>query len=66
VKVGVGGSIPFVADLVERFPDSQILITGVEDPQSRAHSPNESLSLTVFRRAILAEALFLVRLNERD
>jgi acetylornithine deacetylase/succinyl-diaminopimelate desuccinylase-like protein len=66
VKVGVGGSIPFVADLVERFPNAQILITGVEDPQSRAHSPNESLSLTVFRRAILAEALFLVRLNERD
>lgn len=66
VKVGVGGSIPFVADLVERFPDAQILITGVEDPLSRAHSPNESLSLTVFRRAIVAETLFLLRLNDRD
>jgi acetylornithine deacetylase/succinyl-diaminopimelate desuccinylase-like protein len=66
VMVGVGGSIPFVADLVERFPGAQILITGVEDPQSRAHSPNESLSLTVLRRAMLAETLFLVRLNDRD
>lgn len=66
VKVGVGGSIPFVADLVERFPNAQILITGVEDPLSRAHSPNESLSLTVFRRAIVAETLFLLRLNDRD
>lgn len=66
VKVGVGGSIPFVADLVERFPHAQILITGVEDPLSRAHSPNESLSLIVFRRAILAETLFLVRLNDRE
>jgi acetylornithine deacetylase/succinyl-diaminopimelate desuccinylase-like protein len=66
VMVGVGGSIPFVADLVDRFPGAQILITGVEDPQSRAHSPNESLSLTVLRRAMLAETLFLVRLNERD
>jgi acetylornithine deacetylase/succinyl-diaminopimelate desuccinylase-like protein len=66
VKVGVGGSIPFVADLVERFPNAQILITGVEDPLSRAHSPNESLSLTVLRRAMLAETLFLVRLNDRD
>lgn len=66
VMVGVGGSIPFVADLVARFPEAQILITGVEDPQSRAHSPNESLSLTVLERAILAETLFLVRLNERD
>jgi len=66
VKVGVGGSIPFVADLVERFPNAQILITGVEDPLSRAHSPNESLSLTVLRRAIIAETLFLIRLNDRD
>jgi cysteinylglycine-S-conjugate dipeptidase len=66
VMVGVGGSIPFVADLVNRFPDAQILITGVEDPQSRAHSPNESLSLKVLERAMLAETLFLVRLNERD
>ena len=66
VMVGVGGSIPFVADLVDRFPSAQILITGVEDPQSRAHSPNESLSLTVLRRAMLAETLFLIRLNDRD
>jgi len=66
VMVGVGGSIPFVADLVDRFPSAQILITGVEDPQSRAHSPNESLSLSVLRRAMLAETLFLVRLNDCD
>jgi acetylornithine deacetylase/succinyl-diaminopimelate desuccinylase-like protein len=38
-------------------------VTGVEDPASRAHSPNESLSLSVFERAILAETLFLARLN---
>ena len=45
VEMGAGGSIPFIADLVERFPGAQILITGVEDPDSRAHSPNESLHL---------------------
>lgn len=66
VKVGVGGSIPFVADLVARFPDAQILITGVEDPLSRAHSPDESLSIDVLERAILAETLFLHRLDQRD
>lgn len=66
VLAGVGGSIPFIADLVTRFPEAQILVTGVEDPASRAHSPNESLSLTVFERAILAETLFLTRLNDRD
>lgn len=64
-QVGIGGSIPFIADLVEVFPTAQILITGVEDPDTRAHSPNESLHLGVFRRAILTEALLLARLETR-
>ena len=65
VDVGVGGSIPFIADLVEQFPGAQILVTGVEDPHSRAHSPNESLHLDTFRHAVLAEASLLESLNER-
>ncbi|QEO13033.1 dipeptidase [Agromyces intestinalis] len=65
VDMGVGGSIPFIAELVSEFPGAQILVTGVEDPDSRAHSPNESLHLGVFKRAQLAEALFLARLDER-
>ncbi|UIP58559.1 dipeptidase [Agromyces marinus] len=65
VDIGVGGSIPFIAELVEEFPSAQILVTGVEDPDSRAHSPNESLHLGVFRRAILAEAALLARLQAR-
>ena len=65
VEMGVGGSIPFIADLVALFPEAQILVTGVEDPDSRAHSPNESLHLGVFQRAILTEAVLLARLNER-
>jgi acetylornithine deacetylase/succinyl-diaminopimelate desuccinylase-like protein len=65
VETGIGGSIPFIADLVEMFPAAQILVTGVEDPDSRAHSPNESLHLGVFQRAILTEAVLLSRLNLR-
>jgi len=65
VDIGVGGSIPFIADLVHEFPDAQILVTGVEDPDSRAHSPNESLHLGVFKRAVLSEAFLLGRLNAR-
>jgi len=65
VQLGSGGSIPFIADLVERYPNAQILITGVEDPDTRAHSPNESLHLPTLQRAILAEALLLSRLNSR-
>lgn len=65
VETGIGGSIPFIADLVRDFPQAQILVTGVEDPDTRAHSPNESLHLGVFKRAVLAEALLLARLNAR-
>jgi acetylornithine deacetylase/succinyl-diaminopimelate desuccinylase-like protein len=65
IEMGSGGSIPFIADLVARYPGAQILITGVEDPDTRAHSPNESLHLPTLQRAILAEALLLSRLNSR-
>ncbi|WP_394551904.1 dipeptidase [Agromyces sp. MMS24-JH15] len=65
VDIGVGGSIPFIAELVREFPRAEILVTGVEDPDSRAHSPNESLHLGVFKRAVLAEASFLDRLEGR-
>lgn len=65
VDMGVGGSIPFIADLVREFPGAQILVTGVEDPHARAHSPNESLHLDTFRKALVAEALLLERLDAR-
>ncbi|MGO4144453.1 dipeptidase [Paenarthrobacter sp. YAF11_1] len=63
VEMGIGGSIPFIADLMEVYPDVHILVTGVEDPDSRAHSANESLHIGDFRHAVLAEALMLARLN---
>jgi acetylornithine deacetylase/succinyl-diaminopimelate desuccinylase-like protein len=62
---GVGGSIPFISQLATEFPGAQIVVTGVEDPDTRAHSPNESLHLGVLWRAALGEALFLARLNRR-
>ncbi|WP_121059040.1 dipeptidase [Microbacterium telephonicum] len=63
VDIGVGGSIPFIADLVREFPAAQILVTGVEDPHARAHSPNESLHLDTFRHALISEALLLESLD---
>ena len=59
VDVGVGGSIGFIAGFAEAFPDAQILVTGVEDPDTQAHGPDESLHLGEFARACLAEALLL-------
>ena len=63
VNIGIGGSIPFIADLTQVFPGAQILVTGVEDPDSRAHSPNESVHLGMLKKAMVAEALLLVSGN---
>ena len=63
VLAGAGGSIPFVTAYAGRFPDAEILITGVEDPDTRAHGANESLHLATFERACLAEALLLRNLS---
>ena len=63
VETGMGGSIPFIADLKESFPAAQILVTGVEDPDSRAHSANESLHLGDFEKAIVSQSLLLAAIN---
>jgi acetylornithine deacetylase/succinyl-diaminopimelate desuccinylase-like protein len=63
VDVGVGGSIPFIAEFAAAFPDAKILVTGVEDPGTQAHSINESLHLGVFERAATSEALLLEALG---
>ncbi|NIJ03534.1 dipeptidase [Frigoribacterium faeni] len=65
LQTGIGGSIPFIADLVGTFPEAQILVTGVEDPDTRAHSPNESQHLGVLHRAVLSEAILIARLDAR-
>ncbi|SDD01250.1 Acetylornithine deacetylase/Succinyl-diaminopimelate desuccinylase [Sanguibacter gelidistatuariae] len=65
VDIGLGGSIPFIADLLEVFPDAAILVTGVEDPDSRAHGANESVHLGELEKVVLAEALLLAALAEQ-
>ncbi|WP_199178003.1 dipeptidase [Mycobacterium hubeiense] len=62
VDMGMGGSIPFIAEFAAAFPSAKILVTGVEDPGTQAHSVNESLHLGVLARAATAEALLLQNL----
>jgi acetylornithine deacetylase/succinyl-diaminopimelate desuccinylase-like protein len=64
VDMGVGGSIPFIATFQELFPQAAILVTGVEDPYSAAHGPNESLHLGEFEKGCFAEALLLKNVAE--
>jgi acetylornithine deacetylase/succinyl-diaminopimelate desuccinylase-like protein len=63
IDMGMGGSIPFIAEFAAAFPNAKILVTGVEDPATQAHSINESLHLGVLERAAIAEALLLANLG---
>jgi acetylornithine deacetylase/succinyl-diaminopimelate desuccinylase-like protein len=63
IDTGVGGSIPFIAEFAAAFPAATILVTGVEDPATQAHSVNESLHLGVLERAAISEALLLEALG---
>lgn len=64
VDMGMGGSIPFIAEFAAAFPEATILVTGVEDPGTQAHSVNESLHLGVLEKAATAEALLLAALGD--
>jgi acetylornithine deacetylase/succinyl-diaminopimelate desuccinylase-like protein len=63
IDMGVGGSIPFIAAFADAYPEAKILVTGVEDPATQAHSIDESLHLGVLERAAISEALLLEKLG---
>ncbi|MET7282181.1 dipeptidase [Kribbella sp. NPDC005582] len=64
IDMGMGGSIPFIAEFQRVFPSAAILVTGVEDPDTRAHGVDEGLHLAEFRKVCLAEALLLQNLAD--
>ena len=43
--MGMGGTIPFLKMLGDRFPHAQFMVTGVLGPHSNAHGPNEFLDI---------------------
>ena len=57
--MGEGGSIPFMAMLGEKFPETQFVITGVLGPHSNAHGPNEFLHIPTGKRVSETVALVL-------
>ena len=59
VEAGSGGSLPLVAALAEAYPDMALLLTGVDDPDSKAHSENESVHLGELKQCCVNEALLL-------
>jgi acetylornithine deacetylase/succinyl-diaminopimelate desuccinylase-like protein len=63
---GIGGSIPFMSMLGERFPPAQFLITGVMGPGSNAHGPNEFVDLRMGVRVTACVAEVLADHYRRD
>ena len=59
VEPGSGGSLPLVAALADDYPDMALLLTGIDDPDSRAHSENESVHLGELKRCLVNEAILL-------
>lgn len=62
VEVGVGGSIPFITTLSQTYSQATVLVTGVGDPQSNWHGPDESMDLATLDRICRFEADLLSRL----
>jgi acetylornithine deacetylase/succinyl-diaminopimelate desuccinylase-like protein len=63
---GLGGSIPFMSMLGERFPQAQFLITGAMGPGSNAHGPNEFLHLPTGARVTACVAEVVADHSERN
>ncbi|MGX2998625.1 M20/M25/M40 family metallo-hydrolase [Streptomyces sp. JNUCC 64] len=56
---GQGGSIPLCNTLASLYPEAEILLIGLSEPEARIHAANESVSPEELERLALAEALFL-------
>ncbi len=57
---GHGGSIPLCNALGALYPDAEILLIGLSEPEAQIHAVNESVSPQELRRLSLAEAHFLL------
>lgn len=51
-KYGMGGSIPFLKVLGDKYPSTEILALGVLGPETNAHAPNETLDLPFTKKFI--------------
>ncbi|AXT85056.1 dipeptidase [Aeromicrobium sp. A1-2] len=56
---GQGGSIPLCNVFQTTFPDAEIMLYGVEEPQCLIHAPNESVAPSEIEHIALTEALFM-------
>ncbi|WP_367123193.1 dipeptidase [Streptomyces phytohabitans] len=56
---GQGGSIPLCNTLAALYPEAEILLIGLSEPDAQIHAVDESVSPRELERLSVAEALFL-------
>lgn len=56
---GQGGSIPLCNTLAALYPQAEILLIGLSEPEAQIHAVDESVSPQELERLSVAEALFL-------
>ncbi|MGW6473611.1 M20/M25/M40 family metallo-hydrolase [Streptomyces nigra] len=56
---GQGGSIPLCNTLAGLYPEAEILLIGLSEPEAQIHAVNESVSPQELERLSVTEALFL-------
>ena len=59
VFTGVGGSIPFITYFQTKYPNADVICTGVLGADSFEHGPNENLNIEVCKKMILVLCYFL-------
>lgn len=57
--LGVGGSIPFMNELIKIYPESQFFITGTVGPGANIHAPDENFDIEYGTKLFQTLALFL-------
>lgn len=51
---GMGGSIPFLCELEQIYPTTQIIALGLIGPDANAHGPNEMIDLTFAKKLTMS------------
>jgi acetylornithine deacetylase/succinyl-diaminopimelate desuccinylase-like protein len=64
--MGIGGTIPFLKMLGDRYADAQFMVTGVLGPHSNAHGPNEFLDITTGKRVTCCVAHVLAEVARSE
>ena len=62
---GEGGSIPFLKELENLYPQTQIIALGVGGPESNAHAPNEMIHLPFAKKLTCALAHIIQACGEQ-